>query len=65
METGRLLAEEQVNQYLNHLFSAAIDGNLDAGDELSKIALGGHPEAQELVKKMDCTGSSQNSPKNP
>lgn len=38
---------------LNRLLQKAVGGNLEAGAELSLIALGGDTEAQRLVKKMD------------
>ena len=35
------------------MFDKAVSGDLDAGDELSKIALGGFQQARELVAKME------------
>ena len=40
-------------QYLQDLFDKAVSGDLDAGNELSKIALGGFQQARDLVAKID------------
>ena len=45
-------------QYLQGLFDKAVSGDLDAGDELSKIALGGFQQARDLVAKIE-KGSSK------
>jgi len=45
--------EEKRAAYLKGLYSAALSGNVDAGDELSKIAFGGFLPAQDLVRQMD------------
>lgn len=45
--------EAQRVAYLNGLYSQAVSGNLDAGEELSKIAMGGFQLARDLVMQMD------------
>lgn len=45
--------EAQRVAYLNGLYSQAVGGNLDAGEELSKIAMGGFQLARDLVMQMD------------
>ena len=40
-------------QYLKGLFDKAVSGDLDAGDELSKIALGGFQQARDLIAKIE------------
>lgn len=47
------LVDAKRAEYLRGLFDRAVGGDLDAGDELSKIALGGFPMAQNLVNQMD------------
>jgi hypothetical protein len=47
------ICEVQRQAYLENLYSQALNGNVDAGEELSSIALGGLKLAQELVRKMD------------
>ena len=51
------LNQEQVAakraEYLRGLYDKAIGGDIDAGDELSKIALGGFQQARDLVGLMD------------
>ena len=39
--------------YLNDLYTKAVNGDVEARGKLSKIAFGGFPMAQDLVKKMD------------
>ena len=51
--------------YLQSLFNAAVKGNVEAGDELSKIALGGFERAQELVREMDRAWSQRKLGQNP
>ena len=49
-------AEEIADQriaYLDSLYKAWIEGNGEAGDELSGIAMGGYPYARELIRKRE------------
>lgn len=41
------------NQLLQGLYQAAIEGNFEAGAELSRIALGGNKMARRLTDQMD------------
>lgn len=45
--------EAKRTAYLNGLYSQAISGDIDAGEELSKIAMGGFPLARDLIRQMD------------
>jgi len=47
------LIDAKRTEYLHDLFDKAVDGDLDAGHELSKIALGGFQMARDLVNLMD------------
>ena len=53
MSEKQIGIEARRQAYLEDLYSQAVSGNLDAGGELSKIALGGYKLAQGLVKRMD------------
>jgi hypothetical protein len=45
--------EARRTSYLKGLYTTALSGNIEAGDELSNIALGGSLMARDLVKQMD------------
>ncbi len=45
--------EDSRRLYLTNLFDRAANGDLFAGDELSKVAMGGYPLARELVSRLD------------
>lgn len=47
------LAQGGTESYLKSLYDLAISGNVEAGGELSNIALGGNQFARDLVNKMD------------
>jgi len=53
MSEKQIGIEAQRQAYLESLYTQALCGNIDACEELSKIALGGFKFAQELVQKMD------------
>lgn len=46
-------SEASRQAYIEFLYTKAIEGDVEAGGELSMIALGGYQPARELVKKMD------------
>ena len=45
--------DAKASEYLRSLFDKAIGGDIEAGGELSKIALGGFQLARDLVGQMD------------
>lgn len=45
--------EAKRSEYLTSLYNRALGGDIDAGDELSKIALGGFQQARDLIGLMD------------
>lgn len=45
--------DAEAEAYLNELLSRALGGDIEAGDTLSKIALGGCKRARDLVDEMD------------
>ncbi len=58
-------ADAGASEYLHDLFEKALGGDIEAGGELSKIALGGFPLARDLVSQMDIklSGKSKSVPK--
>ena len=56
------LVDAKRAEYLRGLFERAVGGDLDAGDELSKIALGGFPMARDLVGQMDARLAQRTKP---
>jgi len=54
--------DAKASEYLRSLFDKAIGGDVEAGGELSKIALGGFQPARDLVREMDTKLSGKNKP---
>jgi len=50
------------SEYLHGLYNKAMSGDIEAGDELSKIALGGFQQARDLVGQMDARLALKNEP---
>lgn len=55
-------ADAKASEYLHSLFDKAMGGDVEAGGELSKIALGGFQLARDLVGQMDAQLSGKNKP---
>lgn len=58
----RTQVDAKRSEYLHDLFKKALNGDVEAGSELSSIALGGFQEARDLVGQMDAQLSLKNKP---